>query len=169
MTEEIWKQIKDFPEYEVSNLGRIKSHFGDIERVLKPFDYEYPKVTLIRNKKRFNFKVHRLVLEAFVGLCPEGYEAHHKNDVKTDNEWPKNLEWISKGVHLALAYVQGLKVAKGEQNANAKLKDGEVWLIKKLLAFNIKRKLICMMFRISKSSLSRISTGRTWSHIKMEV
>ena len=36
--------------------------------------------------------IHRLVLEAFVGPCPEGMETCHNNGVRTDNRL-ENLRW----------------------------------------------------------------------------
>lgn len=35
MTNEIWKQIEEFPDYEVSSLGRIKSLKYGKEKILK--------------------------------------------------------------------------------------------------------------------------------------
>ena len=40
-------------------------------------------------------KIHRLVLEAFVGPCPEGKECNHKNHERDDNELT-NLEWVTR-------------------------------------------------------------------------
>lgn len=37
-------------------------------------------------------RVHRLVLMAFVGLCPEGMIGCHNNDIKNDNRL-ENLRW----------------------------------------------------------------------------
>ena len=54
--------------------------------------YGYPKISLSKNGKIKNFMVHRLVLEAFVGPCPEGMEACHRNDDPTDNRL-SNLRW----------------------------------------------------------------------------
>ena len=36
MVEEIWKPIADFDDYEVSNLGRVRSFKGRTQRILKP-------------------------------------------------------------------------------------------------------------------------------------
>ena len=40
------------------------------------------------------YRVHRLVLEAFVGQCPEGFECNHKNRDRSDNRL-ENLEWVT--------------------------------------------------------------------------
>lgn len=41
-----------------------------------------------------NYKVHRLVLETFVGPCPEGFECNHKSRDRSDNRL-ENLEWVT--------------------------------------------------------------------------
>lgn len=56
--------------------------------------YGYPAVGLRIFGKKRSFTVHRLVLEAFVGPCPDGMEACHKNDDPTDNRLV-NLRWGS--------------------------------------------------------------------------
>ncbi|WP_075908859.1 HNH endonuclease signature motif containing protein [Mycobacteroides chelonae] len=42
-------------------------------------------VALMVDKKRRDFKVHRLVMEAFVGPCPEGLEVLHWDDNPANN------------------------------------------------------------------------------------
>jgi hypothetical protein len=50
------------------------------------------EVWLSRDGTPCRFKVARLVLEAFVGLCPAGMEACHFNDDPADNRL-ENLRW----------------------------------------------------------------------------
>lgn len=49
-------------------------------------------INLSRDGKARRFAVHRLVLDAFVGPCPEGLQACHGNNVKHDNRLA-NLRW----------------------------------------------------------------------------
>ena len=51
----------------------------------------YMKVK-IHNK---NYRVHRIVLEAFVGECPEGFECDH-SDRNRHNNTLTNLRWLSR-------------------------------------------------------------------------
>lgn len=84
--EEIWKDIKEFEGlYEVSNLGRVKSLQRLVrdcngmrmrmrkERILKDYKdtHGYHRITLLKNGKRKQFSIHRLVFEAFNGEIPE--------------------------------------------------------------------------------------------------
>src|SRR5262245_43976187 len=43
-------------------------------------------------KKTRYFSVHRLILEAFVGPCPDGYVACHNDGTRSNNR-PENLRW----------------------------------------------------------------------------
>lgn len=100
--EEQWERIPGYEDYyEVSNHGQVRSldraiHFADgrvrryDSRLMKlaTGPYGYPRVSL-RGKW---LQVHRLVLEAFVGPCPEGLECRHLDDVKTNNHL-SNLMW----------------------------------------------------------------------------
>lgn len=103
MTER-WRPIADWPGYEVSDQGRVRS----IERVIlrrngirqtvrarilkqtwdMPGDVGHLTVTVFRKRR----KVHRLVLTAFVGPAPDGHEGCH-NDGDPSNNTLQNLRW----------------------------------------------------------------------------
>ena len=55
-------------------------------------DSGHLQVKLYRNGVASGYSVHRLVLEAFVGPCPEGMEACHWDDNPTNNQL-ENLRW----------------------------------------------------------------------------
>lgn len=88
--------------YEVSDMGHVRSvdrvvvdsrgrGFRRRGQILKPKhnNMGYPYVCLGRPNSRL---VHRLVLMAFVGPCPEGMVGCHNNDIPTDNRL-ENLRW----------------------------------------------------------------------------
>jgi hypothetical protein len=81
--------------YSASDAGRIWSRYS--ERVLKP--YPRPEghllVDLRYNGARRVVRVHRLVLETFVGPCPDGMEACHANGDPADNRLV-NLRWDTR-------------------------------------------------------------------------
>jgi hypothetical protein len=95
--------------YEVSNLGRVKSmartvvfmnQFGArceqavAEKILtQTRNGRYPTVCLSIGGNHRAYAVHRLVLEAFVGPCPEGMQCRHFPDRDTRNNRLDNLSW----------------------------------------------------------------------------
>lgn len=84
---ETFKAIPDFPEYEVSDHGRVRRCGG---RVLRGYtdDGGYRSVYL----QGRSLAVHRLVLTAFVGPCPPGMETRHLSGDPGDNRLV-NLRW----------------------------------------------------------------------------
>ena len=74
MEQEQWKPIQEFNgEYEVSNLGRVRSmkrYYGVVGRIMPQTIQRkgYYAVTFWMNNKAYCRKVHRLVIEAFTPI-----------------------------------------------------------------------------------------------------
>jgi len=118
---EIWKTIEDFPDYEVSNLGRVKSFKKYKEgKILKPQKNNggYLYVNLWKDGKQYTKTIHRLVLEAFNPVeNMDRFECNHKNGLKLYNIYPNNLEWVTRSENQKHAYKIGLKKGlKGENH-----------------------------------------------------
>lgn len=93
--EEVWKDIPNYEGlYEVSNFGNVYSVRKKIR--LKPGDngYGYLSVVLCKNGIQTNYKVHRLVMLAFIGEPPAGCEVNHIDGNKSNNRLD-NLEYIT--------------------------------------------------------------------------
>lgn len=93
--EEKWVVIREYPNYSISNQGRI---VNNVTGVLKktPLDNNgYPHTSLWKNGKGKTFQVHRLEYQNFY---PEenldGFVINHINGEKTDNKL-SNLEKVS--------------------------------------------------------------------------
>lgn len=92
--------------YEVSSYGRVRSltrlslvRYGGVARGRLLAQHssgktEHRTVTLCRTGVRHKAKVHRLVLEAFVGSAPSGFAACHRDDNPLNNA-VENLYWGS--------------------------------------------------------------------------
>lgn len=96
---EIWKPVKGYEDYLVSNLGEVKSlpkNRHPTTRILrKTVDaYGYESVGFVRNKKHYTKKVHRLVAEAFIPN-PEGKATVDHIDGNKLNNSADNLRWAS--------------------------------------------------------------------------
>lgn len=98
MSKEIWKTIVGFEDYQISNLGKVKSLKYGKERILKPAtdEWGYFRVCLNQNKKQAVKKIHKLVAIAFLNHVPCGMELviDHINDIPTDNR-VENLQIVT--------------------------------------------------------------------------
>ena len=96
--EEIWKVIEKYPDYEISNLGNVKSHKRKKEIIMKPGKYSNGYLFVhLRNKEENRYElIHRLVLSTF-SPCKnmENLQVNHKNCKRDDNRL-ENLEWATK-------------------------------------------------------------------------
>ena len=89
MTTEEWMPIPFAPDYQVSDLGRVRSHRRSSSRILalgvNPVT-GYVQVKYMRaDGQRATSNVQKLVLAAFVGPRPEGYQTRHLDGDKLNN------------------------------------------------------------------------------------
>lgn len=98
---EMWKTIPGYDgRYEVSDKGKVRSHYGRSVRILKSMRNAgkgngYEMVTLYDKSKRGKkVKVHRLVAEAFIPNPHALPVINHKDENKVNNA-ANNLEWCT--------------------------------------------------------------------------
>lgn len=89
---EVWKDIKGFEQYQISNLGNVYSK--KVERLLTahPDKKGYLRVTFWKDNKGHTYKVHRLVAQAFIPNPLNLPQVNHRDENKENNS-VDNLEW----------------------------------------------------------------------------
>jgi hypothetical protein len=75
-TNEEWRVVANYPDYEVSTLGRVRSKARKNPIIVKPAKDRagYLHITLARNGKKKTYNIHRLVMITFVGKRPDGQQ-----------------------------------------------------------------------------------------------
>jgi len=179
---EVWKEIEGFEDYEVSNLGRIKSFKCGKEKFLNKNNSPHFSVSLWKNRKHHKCLLYELVYTTFSGIQVGVDECiHHKNEDPTDNRF-ENLEKMTFSDHMKLhrkgsklSFITRQKISQnhadlnGESNPLHKLTYEQVLEIKKMLLRNIKPKEVHIEFpEVSLSTIYDIKSGRSWSHTKLE-
>lgn len=92
---EEWRDISDFPNYKVSNSGRILNIKRNRILNLSPNNHGYIQVFLYKNGKGYAKSVHRLVATEFIENIDNKPEIDHINTIKTDNR-VENLRWVTR-------------------------------------------------------------------------
>lgn len=102
---EEWRTIEEYPDYEISSFGRVKSLKFGKEKILKQaINKGYFYVGLHKDNKRKNYFVHRLVATAFIPN-PDNLPIINHKDENPSNNHLSNLEWctivynINYGLH----------------------------------------------------------------------
>ena len=96
---EEWRVVKDYPNYEVSNMGRVRSKHLNRTKICNGWKnregYKEIKLTKINNEVKIkkHFRIHQLVALAFIPNPNNKPEVNHLGD-KTDNRVCM-LEWAT--------------------------------------------------------------------------
>lgn len=147
MQEEIWKPIQGYENYEISNHGNVRSldHIQDWTlngktykrlkkgKVLKQnYDgngYCFVRLFNSSNPKGVQYKIHRLVAEAFVtNPNPLDFKIINHKDEKHNNNYFENLEWCNTTYNNSYGTRTQRAIEKEKIPIEAIDKDGKVVL-----------------------------------------
>lgn len=161
-TNEQWKTVEGYPNYEVSNLGFVRNNKGKFLKLQEGRE-GYQRVGLSNNGRLKMMLVSRLVAKAFIPNSEELPCVNHINGIKSNNS-VLNLEWVTRSENTKHAYRTGLKKGlKGIDNPRAKINEECVKFIRNnthLLSEDIEQ-----MFGISQALVSLIRNKKIWKHI----
>ena len=108
--QEVWKPIPGYEGlYEISNIGSLKSYAPHPRykpgRIIKSVmdDKGYIQYSLCKAGVKRLYKIHQLVMLAFVGPQQKGIYVNHKNGIRHDNRL-ENLEYVTPSENIKHAY-----------------------------------------------------------------
>lgn len=163
-----------FPRHRVGKDGSVwvKKRNGCWMK-LSPYPWGskgYPTISLWEKGRSKGFLVHRLVLLAFVGPCPEGMQCQHFPDPNPTNNQLDNLSWGTALENQQDRNLHGTghkkTSARGEKQGCAKLKVDEVRTIRNLYATGKYTQVtLARRFGVDQERISRIVRRQAWAHV----
>ena len=174
---EIWKDVQGYEgQYQVSNLGRVKS----IKRKLNNGRTVNEKMLNSSSKKKTQdgylmvalagktFRVNRLVAAAFIPN-PDNKPVVNHIDGDKENNKADNLEWTTISENMLHAYRCGLKTAMiGEKNTNAKLTKEQVKAIRNEYVPYSKKygsNALAKKYNVSNVTITNIVNYKTYKNV----
>lgn len=188
---EVWKPIPDFPGYEVSDLGNVRSldrwpaykdgrrrflqgttlkpglWWGKTGRVIKKRGKSARRTVAIRNSsgRKVTCRVARLVLLAHVGPPPfPGADCRHLDD-NSLNDQVSNLAWGTRADNADDKRRNG-NSPSGEKHPASKLTDADVSGIRTALEAGTVQRVIADQYGVHPSVISKIASRKAWGHLQ---
>ena len=171
---EKWRPVPVEPynrAYLISSLGRCRSVKRETKRgkrgggLLRPAPNSngYPSVSLSVMSQQRTFKIHQLVLKAFVGEPPPGEEARHL-DGNRGRSVISNLAWGTRKENAADRTAHG-RVRCGERQPNAKLTDAIVVDMRRRHAAGETVTALANEYKVEYSTARKAISGSRWRHV----
>jgi len=167
-----YANVPGYPEYRVGNDGSVWSRYNhrggkgcklvDEWKKLNPTTCKTNGrviVNLCSDGKRKRWQVHRLVMLAFEGPCPAGYEVCH-NDGDPTNNRRSNLRYDTRKGNMADQLRHGTR-NRGTRQGLCKLDEDKVREIRRL-AGTTSQQAIADRFGVQVMTVNKVIHRKTW-------
>jgi hypothetical protein len=150
----IWKQIKDFPSYEVSDTGMVRHIKTKSEKIFYSHN-KYLIASLYEKKAKKKLKrfVHVLVFEAFVREKNSNEEIHHIDKNRSNNSL-ENLEILETKFHRQHHFNEGRKIFANQSLTKEKVLD--------IKSSSLSRKELAEKYGVSYYCIYSVLKRITW-------
>lgn len=160
-----WLPVVGFEElYEISRWGQVYSIRHDKMRKGAIDSKGYIRVTFWSKGVSCTKQIHRVVMEAFVGPCPKGYQVNHR-DSNPSNNCVENIEYITGSENCRHAYRDGRNCRKGESHNQAKFTDNAIRDIRDRCRAGERQKDVAVEYGVDASTISYIARKKRWQHV----
>ena len=177
----MWRSVPEFPDYEASTDGQIRSLERTIKQVngsyrtfrskiLKPGKNTrgYHIVTLIAPDRSRNTRpIHRLILETYDRPRREGEECRHL-DGNNQNNALTNICWGTPGENMNDKIAHGTYV-RGEKVGNSVLTEDQVCSIYQKAHAGTSMDALADEYGVSRQSIEAIKYQRNWKWLTDQI
>ena len=163
---EKWKDLKGYEgRYIIGSNGEIMNKRGLLLK--QSLDTDGYKLITLYNGSRKMFRVHRLVVENFIGSIPEKMEVNHI-DYDRANNHVENLEIVTHLENVRHSYDRIVKGIKSNGTTSGNKKNSKVTIKE---ANEIREKYstgkytqieLGNMYGLKRSAMSDLLNGKTW-------
>lgn len=162
---ETWVKHPRDDRYEISSFGRVRR--SDTKRLRKPSVGKNGYCVSVFSRpgaKHHGHYVHRSVMEAFTGACPDGMEVSHLDGNRLNNSL-SNLTYETRTANMHRKKEHGTEII-GIKNPARKLDESLVLKIREMKDAGLFQKDIAAIIGVSPMTVSRVVRGLLWSHVK---
>lgn len=166
-----YRLVPGFPKYMAGTDGSLwtkyvrgsKGKSDDHWRVVRGQKEAvgYIRDSLHRSGERRRVRRHQIILETFVSPRPQGMEACHENDVKSDNRLV-NLSWGTRTKNSRDAVRNG-RVVIGGSRPNAKLDMAKAALIRSDRSDGYSLRQLANRYKVSVGTVRQVLSHRTYA------
>lgn len=164
-----WRDIPGYEGvYQINSVGIVRKSDGS--RIYKPVNNGsgYAEITLRSAGKAKRHLIHRLVMLAFVGVCPEKMEVNHINGIRNDNRIG-NLEYVTRQQNVIHARDNlNPNYAVGTRVGCSKLNEEKVREIRRLCKSGATMKSVAIAYSVSHRQVFDIVHYKYWRHVSDE-
>lgn len=162
-TKEIWRDIPQYENYQISNHGRIYSKHKNELKALEINKKGYETIRPYKNNIRKTFRIHRLVAELFIPNPQNKPQVNHKDGNKLNNHID-NLEWVTYRENVDHAVKNNL-LCRGEDSPHSKMTEKKVREMRKLYSQGFGSTTLAKMFDINEKNAYNIIKRKAWKHV----
>ncbi len=170
-----WRPVVGYEGlYEVSSEGQVRRLARDVSMptrwggqqvrhvpggILKPICREKSCVVALSNGAAKAMRVHRVVMAAFVGPCPDGMETCHNNGDFTDNRL-ENLRYDTHSSNVRDSIRHG--TFRGKVGPRAKISFDDAVRIRERRAAGESSRALACEYGLSIGNVFKIVRGAIW-------
>ncbi len=173
-----YREVPGFPDYKAGTDGtiwsrkkRARTKSSEKSEVLGPewrklkggWHGKYLGLQLYRGSDVKSVLRHHVILETFVGPCPEGMECCHGDGIKTNCRLD-NLRWDTRGNNNRDRAKHGVG-NQGERHPLTSFSESDIREIRNGCKKRGDQTQMAKRFNVSESTIHRIVKRESWGHV----